>query len=93
MVLPAPAVPPRPAVPFLAGVLEIVSGQLFVEIKNAIATAMAIGITYAAMFLLSSILAFTTALGALRYYRAAKWLAIVNALSVVLYFYLTLLQP
>jgi hypothetical protein len=93
VLLPEPATPPKPPLPFLEAVLTIVSGQLFVDIGNAIKIALLIGITFMSMFLLSGILAFLAALGALRYYRAAKWLAIVNIASVLLYFCWSLLQP
>ncbi len=74
-----PTPTPKPPLPLLAFLLELGSGHLFHEIGNAVGDALAVAITHYALFAACSAAAFFASLFALRHFRFAKWLAIVNA--------------
>ncbi len=85
-IIPEPATPPKP-LPFLATVFHIVSGQLFRDIGDAIGRAIMLVQAYFGLFAVFSTISFTSSLFALRRFKSAKWLALLDLPGVMLFGY------
>lgn len=91
-IIPEPPTPPPKPLPFLSAVFHIVSGQLFADIGDAIGPAIAIVSAYFGLFALFSTISFTSSLLALRHFKSAKWLALINVPGVLLFGFIAIIE-
>ena len=85
LIVPEPPAPPKPPLSFLGTVYHIASGQLFLDVGQAVGKAVAIRITYYQLFAIFSAIAFSSSLFALRRFRSAKWYALLNSPGTCLF--------
>jgi len=83
--VPEALTPPEPPPTFFATVYYITSGQLFVDIVQAIERQIMIGITYYQLFAVFSAIAFCSSLFGLRHLRSAKWFLLLSSPGMCLF--------